>query len=101
MEYAKSCRYFHNHTHFDARRIMICLEIEYFNLNRILLLTVGLWPLSANKTHSISDDFILQHFDKLHYIPGAFIILCIKHMIRRDERIYADFKYLQILIIRE
>ncbi|XP_072765622.1 uncharacterized protein [Anoplolepis gracilipes] len=28
----------------DSHREMICLETQHFNINRILLLTIGLWP---------------------------------------------------------
>jgi len=28
---------------------MVCLEDQYFNVNRILLLTIGLWPYEQSK----------------------------------------------------
>jgi len=40
---------FYSQMHFDAYRVMIPLEIQYFSLNRILLLTIGLWPYKQSK----------------------------------------------------
>jgi len=34
---------------FGAHREMICIETQYFNLNRILLLAMGLWPYRQSK----------------------------------------------------
>ncbi|XP_019882538.2 odorant receptor 47a-like [Camponotus floridanus] len=40
---------FRSHMHLNALEEMICVESRYFNINRILLLTVGLWPYAQSK----------------------------------------------------
>jgi len=42
-------RLLHNQSHLGRRREMIHLESQYFNLNKILLLVIGLWPYQQSK----------------------------------------------------
>jgi len=35
--------------YFDLHEEMVYLEDHYFNVNRILLLTIGLWPYEQSK----------------------------------------------------
>lgn len=42
-------RLLHNQSYLGRRGEMVHLEIQYFNLNRILLLAIGLWPYQQSK----------------------------------------------------
>ncbi|XP_070151456.1 odorant receptor 30a-like [Polyergus mexicanus] len=52
-------RVFHIHTCSRVRREMMCITARYFNLNRILLLTIGLWPYQQSKFSRLQFVFFL------------------------------------------
>lgn len=59
--------FLHGQTRVNTRREMVCLITRYFNVNRILLLMLGLWPYNQSKLtvlqqillYSILTSFIL------------------------------------------
>jgi len=89
-------QYFHNST---RSRSMICIKTQYFSLNRILLLAIGLWPYHKSKLVQLQEvvffgiltsfvifqvcrNRILRYFDKLiifqvrlYYVPGLYFYL--------------------------
>ncbi|XP_026826453.1 uncharacterized protein LOC105286929 isoform X2 [Ooceraea biroi] len=54
-------RHFLSRSHMCSKRRadMICLEAEYFNLNRILLQSIALWPLQQSKLVQFQSTLIL------------------------------------------
>lgn len=49
MGHANVRRCFHGQTRVVSRRMMICIKTRHFRFNRLLLLSIGLWPYERTK----------------------------------------------------
>lgn len=52
--------FFYNHMYFRVRTNMIGVTAQYFSLNRLLLLVIGLWPYQQSKLDRLRFIFILS-----------------------------------------
>lgn len=69
------CPLFFHQTCTDHHVKMICLETQHFNINRILLLIIGLWPYQ--RSFLINLQLILLFGTLITFIVFQVRILCI------------------------
>jgi len=60
---------------FSARKDMISIETHYFSLNRILLLSIGLWPHQKSK-------LVLLQFISVISILTTFVIVQVRQYLK-------------------
>ncbi|XP_026828943.1 odorant receptor 4-like isoform X2 [Ooceraea biroi] len=64
---------------------MICIETQHFNINRILMLAVGLWPYQRSK-------FVEFHVFICYSILVSFIIFQVKSLLEQLQHICNELK---------
>ncbi|XP_070159386.1 uncharacterized protein [Polyergus mexicanus] len=80
--------------HADTSREMISIEDRYFNLNRVLLLIVGLWPYQKSKLARLQ-------FICFFSILITFIIFQVRDLMEQFQRIYNNLEDINEIAIIE